>query len=173
MMTSRKLRLAILLLALASMVGCDQATKHVARVQLGGGESVVFPGGLGELRLAENAGAFLSLGASLPASVRVGIFTVGVGAGLLVLFGYLVVRPQQSWLPFAGLALVLTGGVGNLIDRITREGFVTDFIVLRAGPLQTGVFNVADMAVTFGIVLLIWAQWKQPRPTPAPPSEPA
>jgi signal peptidase II len=53
--------------------------------------------------------------------------------------------------------LVLAGGTSNLIDRITRAGNVTDFITLRLGPFQTGIFNVADVIIMMGIGLLIFA----------------
>ena len=48
----------------------------------------------------------------------------------------------------ARLALLLAGALGNLIDRIRWDGLVIDFLNLGIGPLRTGVFNVADMAVT-------------------------
>src|SRR4051812_42292130 len=140
MITSRKLRLAILFLVLGCTVGCDQTSKHVARTELGRLGSVALPGGFGELRLAENPGSFLSLGASIPQSVRLAVFTVGVGVGLIVLFAYLVGQAKLGWMSFVGLALVLAGGVSNLVDRILQQGLVTDFIFLQVGPFHTGVF---------------------------------
>jgi signal peptidase II len=160
-MTLRNLRLAVLLLALACTVGCDQTSKHLARVQLGKLGAVTLPGGFGELRLAENPGSFLSLGASLPEPLRVVIFTLGVGAGLLVLFAYLARRASLKWVPFVALTLVMAGGMSNLIDRVMRQGLVTDFIVIRVGPLQTGVFNGADVMVMAGIAVLTWTLWKR------------
>ena len=160
MNVSRKLRLAILLLVLTCTVGCDQVTKHAARRHLGESRIVLLPGGFGELRLAENPGAFLSFGAALPPGLRVGVFTIGVGVGLMALAIYLVARARWSRRTFFGLALVMAGGVSNLIDRITQEGLVTDFITLRLGPLHTGVFNVADVLVMAGLGLLLFAHWK-------------
>jgi signal peptidase II len=64
---------------------------------------------------------------------------------------------------FAGLALAAAGGMSNLIDRITRHGLVTDFMVLRVGPLHTGIFNVADVIVMSGMGLLAFALWRQSR----------
>jgi signal peptidase II len=54
----------------------------------------------------------------------------------------------------AGLALLIGGGVSNLVDRISR-GAVVDFLNLGIGSLRTGIFNVADMAIMSGIALLI------------------
>jgi len=63
----------------------------------------------------------------------------------------------QSPADEVALAVIIAGGVGNLIDRLRFAGRVTDFLYLQAGPLHTGVFNVADMAITFGILWLVLA----------------
>lgn len=158
---SHKFRLAVLLSALVCSVGCDQASKLMARRELGDLGSITLPGGLGELRLAENPGSFLSLGESIPERLRVPLFTIGVGVGLIGLLVYLTFGCRHSWPSFAGLALVWSGGTSNWIDRLTRHGHVCDFIFLRAGPFQTGVFNVADMVITIGITLLACDLWRR------------
>ena len=45
--------------------------------------------------------------------------------------------------------------MGNLSDRLIH-GFVRDFVQIRLGPLSTGIFNVADLAITTGVLLLLW-----------------
>jgi signal peptidase II len=150
---------AVFLIVLSTL-GCDQATKQMARAGLGSGDSTSTAGGLLEFTLAENPGAFLSLGALLPASLRVGVFTVGTGMGLIVLLVYLIRSPRLTRLTLVGFALILGGGAGNLLDRLTREGLVTDFMILRVGPLHTGVFNVADMAVMAGVGVLLYYTFK-------------
>jgi len=62
---------------------------------------------------------------------------------------------QDSWLRWA-LALQLGGALGNLTDRIWR-GYVTDFIAVDDFP----VFNFADVAITLGILLLLWSAWRR------------
>src|SRR5579884_3310241 len=152
---SRNVRLFILLLLLGWTAGCDQTSKHLARTGLDHFNSVTLPGGFAELRLAENPGSFLSLGDSLPKPLRNALFTVATGVCLLGLFAYLVyyrVGPYH----FIGLALIWAGGTSNLIDRISRQGLVTDFLVIRVGPLHTGIFNVADVMVMLGLSLLFY-----------------
>ena len=156
---SRSIRLIVLLLVLCGAVGCDQTTKYVARTKLNQSDSVMLLGVQVELQLAENPGAFLSLGDSLPQLIRTLVFTVAGGIGLLVIFVYLLLRPRWHWLAFFGLALVMAGGASNLIDRVTRNGLVTDFLTLRCGPLHTGVFNVADVLVMLGITLFAMSAW--------------
>ena len=153
MTPSRAIRFLAIFLVLVSTVGCDQATKHLARTQLSQFNSTL-PGGFVEFTLVENPGAFLSFGASLSESVRGGLLTVGVSLGLSFLLGYLMHTSRLDWLSFLGLALVWAGGMSNLIDRFVRHGLVTDFILLRAGPLHTGIFNLADLAIVFGLLIL-------------------
>src|SRR5205814_10162845 len=106
-----------------------------------------------------NAGAFLSIGSNLPPELRAAIFsgivTIALGIAALALFQGKV----QSAADEVALAVIIAGGVGNLIDRLRFNGHVTDFLYLSAGPLHSGIFNVADVAITCGILWLAlsWA----------------
>ena len=157
-----KLRVTVLLLLLALTVGCDQTSKHFARAELSQLGAVSLPGGFGELRLADNPGSFLSLGASLPGPTRLLLLTIGVAVALVALFAYLARNTAPDWLSFLGLALVWSGGTSNLIDRVTRHGLVTDFVFLQVGPLHTGVFNLADFVIVIGVTLLVCSLIKRP-----------
>jgi len=68
------------------------------------------------------------------------------------------VSARYRWRPRAalGLTLVAAGGVSNLIDRLLR-GSVTDFMNLGVGALRTGIFNVADVAIVVGALLVVSA----------------
>ena len=154
MRLSRTFRFLALLLVLSCTAGCDQATKHLARSGLAQPGSTTFCGHSIELTLAENPGAFLSLGASLPPAARSAILTAGVSFALACLLAYLVSAPGLSSASFWGLALSWAGGASNLFDRFTRHGLVTDFMVFRLGPLHTGVFNLADLAIVAGMVIV-------------------
>jgi signal peptidase II len=162
MIPSRTIRLVAISLVLVGTAGCDQATKHLARTELGQMGSITLPGRFIEFTLAENHGAFLSLGASLPEAVRIALM-VGVSFGLAFLLTYLIRAPRLRWLSFLGLALIWAGGVSNLIDRFIRHGAVTDFMVVRAGPLHTGIFNLADFALVVGMLMLIASLNASPR----------
>ena len=72
---------------------------------------------------------------------------------------------QDPWLRWA-LALQLGGALGNLTDRI-RYGYVTDFIAVHRFP----VFNFADVAITLGILLLLWSAWHKEPESASPPAE--
>ena len=149
-------RLLILFFVLISCVGCDQATKFVARQTLATAPVQEYAGGLFRLVYAENPGAFLSLGATLPATTRFWIFVV-IAALLLIGVGIFALRSlQQTPLPvIVAIALVIGGGLGNLIDRIVNDGRVVDFMQVGFPWLRTGVFNVADMAIMTGVGLML------------------
>ena len=75
---------------------------------------------------------------------------------------FLIFKRDLPYVVFIPLLLILAGGLGNLIDRVTNDGLVTDFIVMGVGPIRTGVFNVADIAVTFGGIAIAWLAFRPP-----------
>jgi signal peptidase II len=136
-------------------VALDQLTKIWAVLKLRGEIPWVFLGDLFRIQYAENTGAFLSLGASLPDSVRFWIYQVAVGAVLLGTLYFVLFKAKDKVEVFA-LALILGGGIGNLIDRVFRDrGAVVDFMNMGIGSLRTGVFNVADLAISTGVVVIV------------------
>ncbi len=169
MTLSRKLRVALLASVLLCTVGCDQTSKHLARTVLSHERSVTLPGRVVELQLADNPGSFLSSGALLPNPARFLVFTVGVGLGLTALAAYLTGCARISIARFLSLVLVLAGGTGNLLDRVLRDGLVTDFAVIHIGPFHTGVFNIADVLIMIGAGLMVWT-FRKSRPSDGPTS---
>ena len=136
------------------VVVLDQLTKIAAVRWLAGEPARLWFGGFFRLQYVENRGAFLSLGASLPQTARTWIFVVAVLAVLLLISIYILkgkqVAPGELW----AASLFASGGVGNLIDRILF-GYVRDFANIGIGPVRTGVFNVADVAISAGAVILL------------------
>lgn len=149
--TSR-IKILLILGILSCCIGCDQATKSLATQTLQHSRPHSFLADTVRLEYALNPGGFLSLGSTLPDEFRRWIF---IGANLCMLFAlaaFLCLKRDLSLAIFTSLAFILAGGIGNLIDRIGNHGLVTDFINVGIGPLRTGVFNVADMAVLFGAI---------------------
>jgi signal peptidase II len=147
----RALAVAIIMFA---CIGCDQTTKFVAKERLRFGEIHSFAGDIFRLHYAENTGAFLGLGSSLPGRWRQLIFTFLVAFFLLGLLLYVLLSRDLLFTQVFYLTLVLAGGISNLIDRIVYDGRVIDFLNVGIGPIRTGIFNVADMAITAGAILL-------------------
>ncbi|HEY5543250.1 MAG TPA: signal peptidase II [Candidatus Binatia bacterium] len=135
-------------------IAVDQATKWLAKIYLAPDGFISLAGDIFRLQYAENTGAFLSLGSSLPPPWRHIVFTVFVGVFLLALLAYLLFNRTLPAAYRAYLSLVCGGGLSNLTDRIAYGGHVVDFLNLGFGPIRTGIFNVADMAITMGAILL-------------------
>jgi signal peptidase II len=128
----------------AAVVVLDQAVKAVVRAQIGPAEQIRLLPGV-KLVHTENSGvAFSVLSGGGPLVVVVAL----VALGALLAFFLSHLRTRLVWLP---TGLLLGGAAGNLIDRI-RAGSVTDFVKLPHWP----AFNVADIAVTAGVLALIY-----------------
>jgi signal peptidase II len=160
-MTTNTSRRLLLLIAIGATIGCDRATKHIAATMLSGTTSRSFLADTFRLEYAENAGAFLSLGAAWPFWVRTALF--GIGNGVL-LFALAVMASRRRWSGPAllGLALCIAGGASNLLDRLAF-GTVVDFMNVGIGPLRTGIFNVADMAIMLGAGVVVLAAYRADR----------
>ena len=166
-------RLTLALAILSSFIGCDQATKQYAAETLQHVEPQSYLGDTVRLEYALNPGGFLSLGSQLSPTVRFGVF---VGFNLCVMTAvivFLFFQWNARLTVFVSLTYVLAGGIGNLIDRISNNGLVTDFLNIGVGPLRTGIFNVADVGVMFGAAVLVICVFRnqdvehEPKPTDA------
>lgn len=157
-------RLPLILAIVAACIAVDQATKVIAQATLPAG-TIHLLNDLIRLRLSQNAGAFLSLGASLSPQWRFWIFTV-VGALLLIPVTYYAATAPDLTKPMVvALAFVIGGGLSNLIDRIVHGGYVIDFLNFGIGGLRTGILNVADIFITFGALYVMaiaaWDLWHE------------
>ena len=152
------LRRAALVAALA--LALDQVTKAIIRSSIEPGESVSVLPGVDFVRVANDGIAFGMLD-----SVSSGVLVAIAIAFTLVLgwFCFAMADRRGLWLP---LGLLAGGAIGNLVDRV-REGYVTDFIDLPAWP----AFNVADIEITFGVLLLAWMLLAEPGDQSRPEAE--
>ncbi|MGE0269392.1 MAG: signal peptidase II [Candidatus Omnitrophota bacterium] len=149
-------RWMILCMVLAGCISVDQASKHVARARLAGEEMRSFFLDTFRLDYSENHGAFLGLGAGWPEHWRTALFTAVVLVLLTAFLIYLLKTPLLGGTSFVCGAFVIAGGFSNLIDRIFNDGAVIDFLNVGIGPVRTGIFNVADMAILFGSVIFVF-----------------
>jgi signal peptidase II len=126
------------------VIALDQITKHtIAAGVAPGQEKKLLPGV--HLVHVRNTGVAFSLFSG--GGTLVLVFTL---AALALLIFYFLRRPDRPWL-WLPTGMLTGGAIGNLIDRIAN-GAVTDFIKLPHWP----AFNVADMSITFGVLVLLW-----------------
>jgi signal peptidase II len=149
-------RMALIATMLIACVGCDQTSKSLAREHLQGHAITSYFGDTLRLQYAENPGAFLSLGESMSHRWRAAVFTVGVGIVVASVLVFVIRAETSSAIQTLALTLICGGGIGNLIDRVRYDGYVTDFISVGVGSIRTGIFNIADVVLMIGIALFIW-----------------
>lgn len=141
------------LIALLLSLGLDQASKVWARHTLKPrGSNIEIVPGYFELEYAENTGSAFSLLRGRP-EARYVLFGFGVIALGVVAVYLRRAKPTERRLA-AELGLLAGGAVGNLVDR-ALYGFVTDFVLWRAGPYRWPNFNIADAALVIGILGLL------------------
>jgi len=140
-----------LVLVVFLVVVLDQASKLLVDAVLSRGQSVSLLDGFLRLVYVRNSGAAFGVfrGTGTP------LVFVSVAASVLVLLYLLLVPPERASSRRA-LALVLGGAIGNMIDRVGRAGEVIDFIDMGVSErLRWPAYNVADIAVTVGVLLLV------------------
>jgi signal peptidase II len=147
---SRQLDLWIAL----SVVVVDQIVKAIVRRHIALNESIAIIPGFFDLTRVHNTGtAFGFMNATDFPFKTVILACVAIGA-LAALAVYAATLPADQWLARIGLALILGGAAGNLIDRITA-GYVVDFVDLYWSGWHFWAFNVADASITVGVALMI------------------
>jgi signal peptidase II len=147
-------RAVIILVILALNIGCDQVSKSIVRKNLLYNEPISFVNDHFLLIKIENTGAFLSVGATLAKPYHFILLTLLPVLSLLAGVVFMLTQKKFSRLILAGLICVIGGGIGNIYDRIAY-GSVTDFMHIRFGIFQTGIFNVADVSIMTGIGLIL------------------
>jgi signal peptidase II len=159
-------RLPVFFAVFIGQVVFDQWTKQLATEHLKNMPTKSWLSDLFRLQYATNEGAFLSLGASLPPAARYWVLTIGVGLLLLslcvyALFSEVIWKTKLDGVQVGAYSLIASGGFSNWIDRARFEGSVVDFMNMGLGPLRTGVFNVADLAILGGIGVLFFHGWRE------------
>jgi len=135
---------ARLTLAVVAVVALDQATKQIAIASVDRGESVnVFLG----LDITNTRNSGVAFGQLQDGGAIIGVL---IAVALIALLAYFATHSTVRWL-WLPAGLLLGGAIGNLLDRV-REGSVIDFI----DPVAWPAFNVADMAIVAGVLLLLF-----------------
>lgn len=144
---------SMLLIALPIIIA-DQVTKLFVRDTLALYESHTIIPGLLDLTHVRNTGAAFGILSGVDFAFKPLVMMV-VALGALVAIGaYAVKLHAHERLARTGLALILGGAIGNLLDRI-MHGYVLDFVDVYYRDLHFWAFNVADAAITVGAILVL------------------
>ena len=147
-------RTALIVLIVLMNIGCDQATKQLAREQLLSAEPASYLGDFFRLSYVENKGAFLSLGAGLSDQLRYWALLILPLALLVGLLLYTLFSKNVNRWQAIAFSFIIGGGISNVYDRILY-GQVVDFMNMGLGSLRTGIFNFADVSIMVGLGIML------------------
>ena len=153
---AERTRLARVVALAGVVVVLDQIAKLIALDRLTPGVPVIVVEGLVALTLVMNPGLAFGLLAGIPASWRWVVGLLSLLALVVLLRVALRILPSGGWREQSAIGLIFGGAVGNLIDRM-RFGAVVDFVDVHFRGWHWPAFNVADSAITVGVVVLALA----------------
>jgi signal peptidase II len=148
------IRKLVLLILILSNIGCDQVSKGIVRKNISAEQVIGFYNNNFIITKVENTGAALGLGQSLPPISKYILLNVIPLCALILMLSWIGFRNKNIDWQTIGFSFIIGGGLGNLIDRFLY-GSVTDFFHIDLGLFKTGIFNMADVSVTVGAILLI------------------
>ena len=152
MIISRRLQLELLIAG--AIVALDQATKALVRSRFELHDSLEIIPGLFNLTRVHNYGAAFGLMNAADFPFKTVVLSIVATVALLALTVYASTLPVEQLLARVGLALIVGGAAGNLIDRL-RAGYVVDFVDVYWRSWHFWAFNVADAAITVGVAFMI------------------
>lgn len=164
-------RTVYIFLVIVLTIAADQISKIIVRGNIIGrsainpGEQIPVIGDYFVLMNVENTGAFLGMGSDLNPTLRIILLLILPILVLgFVLRHILKDKTLDNWSLFA-FASIIGGGVANVYDRIIY-GSVTDFLFIDLGGVfRTGIFNLADLSVTTGMIILVFMSFKNKKTT--------
>ena len=136
------------------IVVVDQITKAIVRSQFELHEGVLVIPGFFNLTRVHNTGAAFGMLNAVDFPFKTVAISVVAACAVAGLAFFAATLPAVQWLSRLGIALIIGGAAGNLIDRIAL-GYVTDFVDLYWQGWHFWAFNVADAAITVGVALMI------------------
>lgn len=160
-------RTLFILLTIGITIAVDQITKFIVkanialRTETDPGEIIPIIGDYFKLYNVNNEGAFLGMGSDLENPWRIILLLILPVAVLgLVTWHIFKDKSLNNWSLFA-FASIIGGGIANVFDRFAY-GYVTDFFHIDLGGVfRTGIFNMADLSVTTGMIILVFLSFKK------------
>ncbi|MBU2512830.1 signal peptidase II [bacterium] len=151
----------IYIVVISILVSIDQIIKIIVRNTLTSSSYIELIPNFVHLTYQENKGISFSLLADIPSAIRVPILT---GVSALVIIGLCIfifknrhnLTKGEMW----GFSLILSGAIGNLIDRAVRKQ-VTDYMFFHFFEKSFFVNNLADDLISFGFVLIVWQSFRK------------
>jgi signal peptidase II len=147
-------RVAIILTLVFLNVSCDQLSKKMVRNKLDSNERIQVINDNLILTKVENSGAAYSFGSNWNPIIKGIILKIIPAIVLLVLLVMTLLRTEYPKIVMIGFTFVIGGGIGNVFDRIVY-GSVTDFLYIDLGFFATEIFNMADVSIVIGALIIL------------------
>ncbi len=148
-----KIGMAILIFFFCT--GFDRITKNFAQKELSSSPPISMLNDTVHIQYSENTGGVLGIGANLPGQLRIILFIILVSMVLTAVVVYAIKANDLNLAQLVGLLVLVSGGIGNLIDRLVNHGAGIDFINLGIRSLRTGIFNFADIFIMTGVSIFM------------------
>ena len=144
-------------------IAIDQISKVWVRANFDYGETKSLIGEKFIMQYVENQGAFLGMGSDMHPTLKLILLLILPTIVLGYVIYYIIKNKELDRMSLIAFCCIVGGGIANVFDRITR-GEVTDFFFINLGGVfKTGIFNVADMSVTFGLLVLVYTWFITPK----------
>jgi signal peptidase II len=152
--TVRKKQILLCVVVVAINIAADRITKLLAVEILKDKNPIELLNRIIVIEYTENTGAFLSLGRGWPEVLKyILLLYIPIVVCLSVFIYCLFVEMDKKRTIL--LMSIISGGIGNLVDRLLNKFSVIDFLNFGIGSLRTGILNVADLSITFGAIALV------------------
>ncbi|WP_339753166.1 signal peptidase II [uncultured Winogradskyella sp.] len=138
-------------------IAIDQISKVLVRANFEYGEIKSLVGDKFIMQYVENKGAFLGMGSDMNDTLKLIFLLILPTLVLGYVIYYIIKTKELDRLSLIAFCCIIGGGIANVFDRIVY-GQVTDFFFINLGGVfKTGIFNVADLSVTTGMIMLLFS----------------
>ena len=160
-MLNKKSRYLLITMLVFLSIAFDQISKIWVRNNFESYSEKSIIGDVFTLIKVENTGAFLGMGSELSEIPRILLLIILPFIVLISITLYTYIDKSLDKLSIIGFSLIIGGGIANIFDRIVF-GSVTDFLYINLGGIfKTGIFNIADLSVTTGMILILISSFKR------------
>ena len=160
-MLNKKSRYLLITILVFLSIAFDQISKIWVRNNFESYSEKSIIGDVFTLIKVENTGVFLGMGSELSEIPRILLLIILPVIVLISITLYTYIDKSLDKLSIIGFSLIIGGGIANIFDRIVF-GSVTDFLYINLGGIfKTGIFNIADLSVTTGMILILISSFKR------------
>ena len=160
-MLNKKSRYLLITILVFLSIAFDQISKIWVRNNFENYSEKSIIGDVFTLIKVENTGAFLGMGSELSEIPRILLLIILPVIVLISITLYTFIDKSLDKLSIIGFSLIIGGGIANIFDRIVF-GSVTDFLYINLGGIfKTGIFNIADLSVTTGMIIILISSFKR------------